>query len=247
MFDLAVPLSDKRYSSTAKALIILGHLGGRATTAEIVSNGLEHGARTIRSWKIPTLFRTANDRVAETPQGWLLLPKASEYLKSKGYGGLDIAPPSPRSAQPIENVKWTIKPKAFVGHGRSPVWRELKDFLEKLGFEVQHFNSVSVVGVSNKERLSELLNTSDVALLVLTAEDEQADGGVHPRMNVIHEAGLFQGRLGFEKAAILLEDGCSEFSNSNGIGQIRFPKGNVIFKSEEIRDWLSREFTLADS
>jgi predicted nucleotide-binding protein len=39
-------------------------------------------------------------------------------------------------------------------------------------------------------------------------------------MNVIHEAGLFQGRLGFERAIILLEDGCEEFSNIQGYGQI---------------------------
>ena len=51
-----------------------------------------------------------------------------------------------------------------------------------------------------------------MAFLVLTAEDEQTDGTLHARENVIHEAGLFQGRLGFEKAIILLEEGCQEFS-----------------------------------
>jgi predicted nucleotide-binding protein len=38
----------------------------------------------------------------------------------------------------------------------------------------------------------------------MTAEDEQADGNHHARMNVIHEVGLFQGRLGFERAIVLL-------------------------------------------
>ena len=36
-------------------------------------------------------------------------------------------------------------------------------------------------------------------------EDEHKDGSVHPRENVIHEAGLFQGRLGFPRAIVLLE------------------------------------------
>ena len=31
---------------------------------------------------------------------------------------------------------------------------------------------------------------------------------VKARMNVIHEVGLFQGRLGFERAIVLLEEGC---------------------------------------
>ena len=57
-------------------------------------------------------------------------------------------------------------------------------------------------------------------------------------MNVIHEAGLFQGRLGFLKAIILLEQGCEEFSNIHGLGQIRFPKGNLSAKFQEIRELL---------
>jgi predicted nucleotide-binding protein len=75
----------------------------------------------------------------------------------------------------------------------------------------------------------------------MTGEDEQADGRIHARMNVVHEAGLFQGRLGFEKAIVLLEDGCEEFSNINGLGQIRFPKGNISAVFEDIRCVLERE------
>ena len=75
-----------------------------------------------------------------------------------------------------------------------------------------------------------------IALLVMTAEDEMADGGLQARMNVVHEAGLFQGRLGFTRAIVLLEEGCEEFSNIHGLGQIRFPKGNVSAKFEEIRE-----------
>ena len=60
-------------------------------------------------------------------------------------------------------------------------------------------------------------------------------------MNVVHEAGLFQGRLGFTKAIILLEDGCQGFSNIEGLGQIRFPKGNIQSAFEEIRRVLERE------
>ncbi|HEY7423990.1 MAG TPA: hypothetical protein VH682_07125, partial [Gemmataceae bacterium] len=58
------------------------------------------------------------------------------------------------------------------------------------------------------------------------------------------EVGLFQGRLGFERAIILLEEGCSEFSNIVGLTQIRFPKGNIMAKSEEVRRVLERECIL---
>jgi predicted nucleotide-binding protein len=60
-------------------------------------------------------------------------------------------------------------------------------------------------------------------------------------MNVVQEAGMFQGRLGFTRAIILLEDGCQEFSNIQGLGQIRFPRGNIRAAFEEIRQVLERE------
>ena len=40
-----------------------------------------------------------------------------------------------------------------------------------------------------------MLDDAAFAFLILTAEDEKADGKMHARMNVVHEAGLFQGRL----------------------------------------------------
>ncbi len=60
-------------------------------------------------------------------------------------------------------------------------------------------------------------------------------------MNVVHEAGLFQGRLGFTKAIVLLEEGCKEFTNIQGLGQIRFPRGRISSAFEEVRRVLERE------
>lgn len=77
-------------------------------------------------------------------------------------------------------------------------------------------------------------------------KDEQVDGKLHARMNVIHEVGLFQGRLGFTKAIVLLEESCEEFSNIQGLGQIRFPKNNIAAAFEEIRLVLEREGLLSN-
>ena len=139
--------------------------------------------------------------------------------------------------------------KLFIGHGRSPVWLELEKFLtDRLNLEVDEFNRFSAAGKSTKERLSEMLDEAAFAFLVMTGDDEQAVGDFRPRMNVVHEAGLFQGRLGFERAIILLEEGCQDFSNIDGLNQIRFPTGDIIAKSEEIRKVLEREGMLnADS
>ena len=132
--------------------------------------------------------------------------------------------------------------RVFIGHGRSVIWRELKDFLEsRLGLQVDEFNRVPSAGRTTTERLSAMMDSADMALLVMTGEDEQSDRKVRARENVVHEVGLFQGRLGFERAIVLLEDGCEEFSNITGLGQIRFPKGKIKAAFEEIREVLERE------
>lgn len=138
--------------------------------------------------------------------------------------------------------------EVFIGHGRSGVWRELKEFLVgRLGLEVEEFNSESQAGRTTVHRLEEMLGNSCVALLVFTGEDLHEDGATHARENVVHEAGLFQGRLGFQKAIVLLEDGCAEFSNIVGLQQIRFPKGNIRACFEDVRMVLEREKVIAGS
>jgi predicted nucleotide-binding protein len=130
----------------------------------------------------------------------------------------------------------------FIGHGRSTLWKDLKEFIQdRLELPWDEFNRVPVAGITNINRLSEMLAEAAIAFLILTAEDEQKDGSQRARQNVIHEAGLFQGRLGFEKAIILLEEGCEDFSNIQGLGHIRFPKGNISAAFEDIRKVLERE------
>jgi predicted nucleotide-binding protein len=141
-----------------------------------------------------------------------------------------------------EDAMSISRKKVFIGHGGSAAWRDLKDFLQdRLNVEYDEFNRESTAGLSTKERLLSMLSDAGFAFLVLTAEDETTDGQRHARQNVIHEAGLFQGRLGFERAIILLDDGCAEFSNIVGLTQIRFPKGSILAKTEEIRRVLERE------
>ncbi len=136
----------------------------------------------------------------------------------------------------------TIGTRVFIGHGHSLIWKELKDFIQdRLRLSWDEFNRVPAAGVTNIARLSEMLDAAAIAFLLVTGEDEIADGTVQARMNVVHEAGLFQGRLGFSRAIVLLEEGCAEFSNIQGLGQIRFPKGNIKTAFEEVRLVLERE------
>lgn len=132
--------------------------------------------------------------------------------------------------------------RIFIGHGRSLTWSVLKDFLQdRLKLDWEEFNRQSAAGLSTIQRLQEMLDDSVFAFLVLTAEDEHIDGSQHARENVVHEVGLFQGRLGFNAAIVLLEEGCAEFSNIYGLTQIRFPRGNIGAIFEEVRRVLERE------
>jgi predicted nucleotide-binding protein len=132
--------------------------------------------------------------------------------------------------------------RIFIGHGRSAVWRELKDFVQdRLSLPWDEFNREAVARVATTERLTQMLNSASFAFLVMTAEDEHADSTVHARENVVHELGLFQGKLGLRRAVILLEHGCQVFSNVHGLAYISFPHGHVAASFEEIRRVLERE------
>jgi predicted nucleotide-binding protein len=132
--------------------------------------------------------------------------------------------------------------RIFIGHGRSNEWRKLTEFIQnRLGLSWDEFNRVSTAGLATVNRLEEMLDDAAIAFLIMTAEDEMADGAMRARENVIHEAGLFQGRLGFRCSVVLIEEGCGEFSNIHGLGHITFPKGQLEVIFEKIRGVLERE------
>lgn len=139
--------------------------------------------------------------------------------------------------------KTVPKPKIFIGHGRSNLWRDLKDHLhDKQGFEIIAYEVGARAGHTVRDILGSMLSESSLALLVMTPEDETADGNFRARQNVIHETGLFQGKLGFNRAIVLLEDGTEEFSNINGVEQIRFSKGNIKETYGDVLATIKREF-----
>ncbi|MBW1825013.1 MAG: nucleotide-binding protein [Deltaproteobacteria bacterium] len=144
---------------------------------------------------------------------------------------------------PVSEPPWKTKVKIFIGHGRNQLWRDLKDHLsDKHGFKVEAYEMGVREGLTVKDILDEMLTQSSFALLVLTGETEDVNGVVHARDNVIHEVGLFQGRLGFRKAIVLLEEDVSEFSNIVGIHQIRFSKGSIRETFGDVLATIEREF-----
>jgi Predicted nucleotide-binding protein containing TIR-like domain len=169
-------------------------------------------------------------------------------IKAPSIAGHALAQIVRRASSYLETVEKNtanadrVGTNVFIGHGRSKEWKDLKDFInERMRLPWDEFNRVAVAGIPNTVRLSTMLDAAAVAFLVLTAEDEKRDGKVQARMNVVHEAGLFQGRLGFNRAIVMLEEGCEEFSNIAGLGQIRFPKNNIRAAFHDVQLVLERE------
>ena len=147
-------------------------------------------------------------------------------------------PASPSDASADDGM-----PVIFIGHGGDTQWRDLKDHLhEQHGLAVQAYEIGARAGHAIRDVLEEMLTSSSIAFLVMTGEDQTVDGKQRARQNVIHETGLFQGKFGFARAIVLLENGVEEFSNIHGIQQIRFSKGGIRETFGDVLATIRREF-----
>ena len=200
-----------------------------------------HGERANRSffYRVNMIIHWARDH-KEDIVNWI-------HDLDSIYEQLELYEELPNNTQqavnnsPINNEN----KKYFIGHGGSLEWLKLKDFLEKtLKLPHEEFNRISQAGKITSIRLKEMLESCCMAFLIMTGEDEHTDGTLHARENVIHEIGLFQAQLSYERAIILLEEGCKIFSNIQGITYIPFPKGDIRAAFEDIRKVLERESIL---
>jgi len=140
----------------------------------------------------------------------------------------------------------TAGPCIFVGHGRSKLWGRVQVFVEnELGVPVVTYESEPRTGESIVPVLEKMLDQATFAILVLTAEDMTPEGTKRVRQNVVHEAGLFQGRLGFKRAVMLIQDGIEGFSNVDGLQVIFFSKERVEQTFYELQRVLKREGQIA--
>lgn len=152
----------------------------------------------------------------------------------------------------IESPKWSkstsARPiplkanKVFLGHGRNKLWARVHMHLKgDLDLDVEVWESEPRAGKHNVDILEGLLASCTFAVIVATGEDTTERGEVRARQNVVHEIGLFQGRIGFEKVALLQQEGIEEFSNVAGLQVIPFPKERIEAAFYELDRMLKRE------
>ena len=132
--------------------------------------------------------------------------------------------------------------KIFLGHGRNVLWARVQIYLkDELHLNVEAWESNSRSGLHSLDVLKGILDSCTFAVIVATGEDATASGGVRARQNVVHEIGLFQGRVGFEKVALLHQRGIEEFSNLAGLQVIPFDDVRIEATFYELARMLQRE------
>lgn len=141
----------------------------------------------------------------------------------------------------IMNIKDDLV--VYIGHGRDNDWKIIKEELQdKHKIMVETYETGARAGHTIRDVLEDMSSKSQFAILVCTAEDIQKDDKVRARQNVIHEAGLFQGKLGFNKAIIVMKKNVEMPSNLDGIQQIRY-NDNIKETISDILATITREFS----
>jgi hypothetical protein len=183
--------------------------------------------------------------------GWKSSVHISSEHRSEIHAVMNVFRGSLEQASPIH--EYNEQPELveerefniFLGHGHSPDWQQLRDHLrDKHEYNIVTFETGARAGHNIRDVLEEMLEQSSIAFLVLTGEDETSDQRLRARQNVIHETGLFQGKLGFSKAIVILEEGVEEFSNNAGIQHISFAKGHIEGVFGDVVATIRREMKL---
>jgi len=127
--------------------------------------------------------------------------------------------------------------KIFLSHGHNElVTLKIKSFLiDTLKKNVVIFEEKAKNGLTIIENLENIISGCGKAIILLTKEDEQKNGGVRARQNVIHELGYCQSRFGRQNVLFLVEDDVEYPSNITGMLHKNFSVANIDGTYEFIR------------
>jgi sugar/nucleoside kinase (ribokinase family) len=130
----------------------------------------------------------------------------------------------------------------FLVHNANPQSEEVRRFIEQdCGLRTFEL-STSELGEHNLALLMDQhLDRCSFAVCLLGADGGTPGGRVPADQNLVHQAGIFQGRYGFGRVAILAEQGCDTFSNIAGLIRLDFPLRQVDAAFFELERMLERE------
>ena len=126
------------------------------------------------------------------------------------------------------HVHQSVMLKVFIGHGRSQAWRELEEHVRnRHRCRIEPYEIGSRAGHAIRDILEVEEAEEGCAILVVTGEDVALNPSSALRLDLAHEAGVLQGRLGFDNVMILAEQGSQSLSGMRRLRQIRFRKDSM--------------------
>lgn len=127
---------------------------------------------------------------------------------------------------PVGKIKFEV-PKAFISHGKESVaLKKLEDFLHNLGILPLIVKEQPSLDKTVSDKVEYYLQQSDFVIILATGDDE-FEGKLHPRQNVIHEIGLAQKAFA-GKIIYLLEEKAEFPSNISPKVWERFKQRNML-------------------
>jgi predicted nucleotide-binding protein len=137
----------------------------------------------------------------------------------------------------INDMLIETRSNIFISFGWNEVLKiKLKDFLrDSLHRKILILEEQPDLGKTVIEKLEAASLRCSSAIILMSADDLQIDGGVRARQNVVHELGFFQGKYGRDRVILLVEKGVEICSNISGIVRIEFDKAHFEECFERVR------------
>ncbi len=109
--------------------------------------------------------------------------------------------------------------------GEAP-YQRLAAQLRDAGCVVTEHTSSPIGAHSSSQDTSSLLDSIDMAFLVVREADKTSTGVTSPFQRVVRDVGVIQGKLGMDRVALLVEDEVGGLSTDLGVSSIRLPPGD---------------------
>lgn len=128
-------------------------------------------------------------------------------------------------------------------HDAHPQWREVRDFVQnRCGLRLHDLDTTETnAAPDTASRIAAVLDRCCFAVCLLSARTGRPVHRGRTDQSVVHHTGLLHGRYGFDRVAMLAEEGCRTFSNIAGLIRLDFPEGQVNSTFHELERMLARE------
>lgn len=181
--------------------------------------GLTRRQYYTQLWQTHDMWVTALAREAYPPDMRTALGKCIDAT-NEAIGKLTISIDAdeekgkPSGTEVLSQTSVPQRPKAFISHGKESIaLPKIERFLRELGIEPLIVKEQASLDKTVDGKVNHYLEQADCVLILATGDDE-IDGKLHPRQNVIHEVGLAQKTHG-GRIVYLLEKG-AEFPSNIG-------------------------------